>query len=296
MEKHWITPVTGCAPEGSLAAGPWAGLPDAGDAADPSRSPVERDLGADICRWADDIDVEVARLLDECGPESPPASFGADDAPDTGLAALAAMCGLNGLGGDAVSALFGQDQAADVLSAGPVLCALTEQAVSDLASLSDDQLTGALSAARRLENRAAYLRTVAIAEFARRREVEREEAKSRKVPLHCRPGQFPGEELQGRDPLNQLTTPPDREADAPAAPATSEGWQDDPGYRDEDRGSNLPVQPGSEVQTSPPVQASRRLDGRAASARRYALDRPLRPHVHHHAHPVRPLALTQFHL
>ncbi|HEX7161540.1 MAG TPA: DUF222 domain-containing protein [Trebonia sp.] len=67
--------------------------------------------------------------------------------------------------------------------------------MSDLAALSDDELTGALSAARRLENRAVYLQTVAVAEFARRREVEREEAKSRKVPLHCRPGQFPGEEL-----------------------------------------------------------------------------------------------------
>lgn len=63
------------------------------------------------------------------------------------------------------------------------------------AVLSDDRLIGTLSAARRLENRAAYLQTVAIAEFARRRDVEREEAKSRKVPLHCRPGQFPGEEL-----------------------------------------------------------------------------------------------------
>jgi hypothetical protein len=227
MEKHWITPVTGCAPEGSLAAGPWAGLPDAGDAADPSRSPVERDLGADICRWADDIDVEVARLLDECGPESPPASFGADDAPDTGLAALAAMCGLNGLGGDAVSALFGQDQAADVLSAGPVLCALTEQAMSDLAALSDDQLTGALSAARRLENRAAYLQTVAIAEFARRREVEREEAKSRKIPLHCRPGQFPGESSRP-----SLSAPPATPTNAsgrqptwsPASRAPSPEW------------------------------------------------------------------------
>jgi hypothetical protein len=73
----------------------------------------------------------------------------------------------------------------------PQAGALTEQAVSDLAVLSDDQLTGALPAARRLENRAAYLQTVVIAEFARRRDVEREEAKSRKVPLHCRPGQFP---------------------------------------------------------------------------------------------------------
>ena len=105
------------------------------------------------------------------------------------------MCGPDGLGGTALSAAFGQDKTADVLRPGPVLAALTEQAVSDLATLSDDQLTGALSAARRLENRAAYLQTVVIAEFARRREVEREQAKSRKVPLHCRPGQFPGEEL-----------------------------------------------------------------------------------------------------
>jgi hypothetical protein len=179
----------------SFAVGPWTGLPDADDPASSSRSPVERGLGADIDRWVGDLDAHLARLLKECAPEAPPASFDAGDAPDVDLAALAAMRGPDGLGGDAVSALFGQDQAADVLPAGPVLCTLTEQAVSDLAALSDDQLTGALSAARRLESRAAYLQTVAIAEFARRREVEREEAKSRKVPLHCRPGQFPGEEL-----------------------------------------------------------------------------------------------------
>jgi hypothetical protein len=105
------------------------------------------------------------------------------------------MCGRDGLGGAALSAAFGQDKAADTLRPGPVLAALTEQAASDLAALSDDQLMGTLSAARRLENRAAYLQTAAIAEFARRREVQREEARSRKVPLHCRPGQFPGEEL-----------------------------------------------------------------------------------------------------
>jgi hypothetical protein len=195
MERHSAAPATGCAPEGS-AAGPWTGLPDAGDhAAEPECSPIEGALGTDIDRWIGDIDADLARLLEEYEPEGQPTSSGAGDAPDLDPAALAAMCGLNGLGGDAVRALFGQDQAADVLPPGPVLCALTEGAVSELAALSDDQLAGALSAARRLESRAAYLQAVAIAEFARRREVEREEAKSRKVPLHCRPGQFPGEEL-----------------------------------------------------------------------------------------------------
>jgi len=379
------------------------GLPDICDhAADPGRSPVERDLSADIDRWVGDIDAGVAQLLEECAPADLPASFGDGDAPDVDPSALAA---------------FGQDQAADVLSAGPVLCALTEQAVSDLAALSDDELTGALSAARRLENRAVYLQTVAVAEFARRREVEREEAKSRKVPLHCRPGQFPGEELaaelvcsaryaderiwqatdlvsrlprtlagmaagsidairayiiwtytwslsaqdaaradavlaaaaprlrpdqlgrkaaalemkldpaaakrrreharqdgqrvevklersgnamiagreldpvtalaakanidalavklrdanregslqhlralvmtellQGRDPLNQFPTPPDREADAPAAPAP-ESWQDDPGYRDEDRGSDGSMLAGAGAGARAPLPA-----------------------------------------
>ena len=34
-----------------------------------------------------------------------------------------------------------------------------------------------------------------IAEFARRRTAEFDAAAARGVPVHCRPGQFPGEEL-----------------------------------------------------------------------------------------------------
>ena len=151
--------------------------------------------GDDFERWAADLEAGRVRVPEEWELEGPAVSISLGDACDLDPALLAAMCGPDGLGGQAPSAMFGQDKAADVLRPGPVLSALTEQAVSGLASLSDDQLAGALSAARRLENRAAYLQTVAIAEFAHRREVEREEAKSRKVPLHCRPGQFPGEEL-----------------------------------------------------------------------------------------------------
>jgi Domain of unknown function (DUF222) len=153
------------------------------------------DIDADLARYVADIEAGRRRIPEEWELEGPAVSISLGDASDLDPALLAAMCGPDGLGGTALSAAFGQDKAADVLRPGPVLSALTEQAVADLPLLSDDQLTGALSAARRLENRAAYLQTIVIAEFARRREVEREEAKSRKVPLHCRPGQFPGEEL-----------------------------------------------------------------------------------------------------
>jgi hypothetical protein len=61
--------------------------------------------------------------------------------------------------------------------------------------LSDDQLVGVLQAARRQENREAWKKALVIAEFARRREAEFKQAEARDVPVHCRPGQFPGEEL-----------------------------------------------------------------------------------------------------
>src|SRR5580700_3118459 len=91
--------------------------------------------------------------------------------------------------------MFGQDGAADVLRPGPVLASLTAQAVAGAGSLADDELIGVLQAARRMANLAAYQQTVAIAEFARRRQGEFEAAKARGVPVGCRDGEFPGEEL-----------------------------------------------------------------------------------------------------
>jgi hypothetical protein len=94
-----------------------------------------------------------------------------------------------------LSAAFGQDQAADVLRPGPVLAALTAQAVASAGSLTDNELVGALQAAQRTANHAAYQQIVVIAEFARRRQAEFEVAKVRRVPVGCRDGEFPGEEL-----------------------------------------------------------------------------------------------------
>jgi Domain of unknown function (DUF222) len=127
--------------------------------------------------------------------ESPAVLLSLGDATDIDPAMLAAICGPDGLGGDALGPQFGQDAAADVLRPNPVLAALTEQACTDLSRLTDNQLIGALHAARRLENRAHYLQTRTIAEFARRRLEEFETAKARGGRVRCRAGEFPGVEL-----------------------------------------------------------------------------------------------------
>ena len=90
---------------------------------------------------------------------------------------------------------FGQDGAADVLPPGPVLASLTARAVAVAGSLADDELVGVLQAARRLANLAAYQQTVAIAEYARRRQGEFEAARAAGAPAGCRDGEFPGGEL-----------------------------------------------------------------------------------------------------
>ena len=67
----------------------------------------------------------------ESATEAPAISISLGDACDVDPELLAAMCGPDGLGGQAVSAAFGQDKAADVLRPGPVLASLTAQAVAE---------------------------------------------------------------------------------------------------------------------------------------------------------------------
>jgi hypothetical protein len=97
--------------------------------------------------------------------------------------------------GQAVTTVFGQDGAADVLPPGLLLAELTAEAASSPGSLSDDELVGVLHAARRLANHAGWQQTVVIAEFARRRQAAFEAAKAAGIPVGCRDGEFPGEEL-----------------------------------------------------------------------------------------------------
>jgi hypothetical protein len=143
------------------------------------------------------LDREVAAGRNPFPPEPALAqgisvSLGAGDGIDQEL--LAAVCGTD-CGDVGLGAQFGQGAAADALPPSPALAALTEETVVDVGSLSDNQLIGVLQAARRQENREAWKKVLVIAEFARRRAAEFEAAKARGVPVHCRPGQFPGEEL-----------------------------------------------------------------------------------------------------
>ncbi len=153
------------------------------------------DLDAHIDWLIGEIDAGRQQVPPESAIDGPAVSVSLGDAGDVDPELLAAMCGPDGLGGQAVSAAFGQDKAADVLRPGPVLAALTAQTAADPASLTDDELIGALQAARRLANHADYQQTVVIAEYARRRQAQFEAAKAAGKPAGCRDGEFPGEEL-----------------------------------------------------------------------------------------------------
>lgn len=162
----------------------------------PSPSPADDfDLDGHFAWLVGEIEAGRQQPPPESAIDGPVASISLGDACDVDPQLLAAMCGPDGLGGQAVSAAFGQDKAADVLRPGPVLAALTAQAAADPASLTDDQLIGALQAARRLANHADYQQTIVIAEYARRRQAQFEAAKAAGKPVGCRDGEFPGEEL-----------------------------------------------------------------------------------------------------
>jgi hypothetical protein len=136
-----------------------------------------------------------ARVPEEWEIEGPGISLSLGDAADLDPDLLEAMLGPDGLGGQALGPQFGQDAAADALRPGPILAALTEQAVAGAATLTDDQLTGALQAARRLEARAQWQQTTLVAEYARRRAAQAADAKARGIPKGRRPGEFPDDEL-----------------------------------------------------------------------------------------------------
>ena len=159
-------------------------------------SPIP-DADRDFEEWAAWADRELAAGRDPFPPERVLAegtSISIGDAEGIDPELLAALSGSGYVSGG-LGPQFGQGAEADLLPPGPVLTALTEAAVADVTQLSDNQLVGVLQAARRQENREAWKKALVIAEFARRRAAEYDAAIARGVPVHCRPGQFPGEEL-----------------------------------------------------------------------------------------------------
>jgi Domain of unknown function (DUF222) len=148
------------------------------------------DMDAEMTRFLADIEAGRERVPDPW-EEVPACTVSLGEACDVDPAALGAMAGPDGLGGES----FAQARTADAMRPGPVLSALTEQAADNVETLSDNQLLGLMSGARRLQNRAEYLELQATAEFARRRAAQFEASKARKDPRGCRDGEFAAEEL-----------------------------------------------------------------------------------------------------
>jgi hypothetical protein len=136
-------------------------------------------------------DLEAGRIPEEWEIEGPAVSISLGDATDVDPAELAAMLGPDGLGGE----IFAPDRPAGVLRPGPVLAALTERALADPARLGDNELLGALAAARRLTARGEHLELRAIAEFTRRQDTRHAAAIAAKVPPGRRDGEFADAEL-----------------------------------------------------------------------------------------------------
>jgi hypothetical protein len=91
---------------------------------------------------------------------------------------------------------FAQDGTADTMAPGPLLAtvvhAITGEDGAGLKGLSEDQLIGIMSAARRMESRAAWTQMAAMDEFARRRPVQDGRARD-----GARCAEFAGDELAG---------------------------------------------------------------------------------------------------
>jgi hypothetical protein len=101
--------------------------------------------------------------------------------------------------------MFAQYGAADLLPPGPVLVGLTDNVVNDVSVLSDDELVGLLQVSRRQVAHEQYKQVLVTAEFARRRQAAFTDAATLGIPVGCRPGGFPGDELA----IEMVTTPID---------------------------------------------------------------------------------------
>ena len=166
------------------------------------------DGDAEMASYIADLDAGRARIPEEWEVEGPAATIGLGDAADVDLAELAAMLGPDGLGGE----VFAQDRSADAMRPGPGARRADRAGRRGPGPADRQPGLGAMSAARRLAARAAWLELTAVAEFTRRRDAQLADATAREVPRGCRDGEFPDAELG-----MELVT-------SPAPPATRWTW------------------------------------------------------------------------
>jgi hypothetical protein len=101
-----------------------AGEPPSSD--EPAALPEDDfDADAEMARWVADLETGRERIPEESERDGSAISLSLGDACDLDPALLAAILGPGGLGGQSLSPVFGQGQAADALRPGPVLAALT---------------------------------------------------------------------------------------------------------------------------------------------------------------------------
>jgi hypothetical protein len=110
------------------------------------------------------------------GAPDPPWSEEEDSAAYLGELMAAAAAGEDLTAQDIAGAGFGEDGTAHQLRPGPVLATLVHAATTDekiLATLSDDDLVGVITAVRRIVSFAAWAELTAIREFATRPDYRR---------------------------------------------------------------------------------------------------------------------------
>src|ERR1700685_3358649 len=159
MDDH-ERPGSGPIPDPAPIRVPAPGSPGGSSLARDAARDFDEDSARDFDEWVAWVDREAAAGRDPIPPERAHGAQGVSvslgDAADIDQELLAAMCGPEGLGGEGLGPQFAQDATADALRPGPVLTALTEAAIRDVTSLTDNQLIGVLRAACRQENREAW--------------------------------------------------------------------------------------------------------------------------------------------
>ena len=159
---------------------------------------------------------------------------------------------------------FGQGHEADVLPPGALLAGLTEHAVCDLGSLSDNELVGVLRAIRRQLAREQYKQVLVTAEFGRRRQAAFEDALA---PRRARPAAPRAGSPARNWPIELVShprrgRPPDRRRHRPDQPAAA-----DPG-RDGRRARSTPTRAGLDRPVHPRASPRPTPRGRTRSSPR----------------------------